>query len=92
MRKQIFRIVGMVGTFEFLNQIKKKGKCSYKDLPNITSTASKNTRLIQLKNLKLITHHFDRGEEKRLEWYEITEKGMKFLSILEQLDQLEDSC
>ena len=69
MKREIFRIVGLVGTFEYLKQIEEKERCSY-------------------KNLKLITHHFDRGKEKRIEWYEITEKGMKFLSILEQLDQL----
>ena len=88
MKREIFRIVGLVGTFEYLKQIEEKERCSYKDLPNITSSAAKNARLIQLKNLKLITHHFDRGKEKRIEWYEITEKGLKFLSILEQLDQL----
>ena len=75
-------------SFEILKQIKEKEKCSYKDLPCNTSISAKNTRLMQLENLKFITHHFDRGKEKRTEWYEITEKGIKFLSILEQLDQL----
>lgn len=88
MIKEIFHIVGLVGTFELLKQIKEKEKCSYMNLPDNMSGASKNKRLSQLTNLKLTTHHFERGKDKRIEWYEITEKGRKFLSILEQLDQL----
>lgn len=90
MVKEIFRITGLVGTFEILKQIKEKQECSYKDLPASISVSSRNIRLIQLKNLNLITHYFDRGKEKRIEWYEITEKGIKFLSLLEQLDKLGD--
>ena len=90
MIKEIFHIVGLVGTFEILKQIKEKERCNYINLPENISGGSKNTRLSQLLNLKLITHHFKRGEEKRIEWHEITEKGIKFLSILEQLDQLSD--
>ena len=88
MIKGIFRVVGLVGTYEILKQLKEKERCSYIELPDTMSTASRNKRLIQLKSLKLITHHFERGT-KRIEWYEITEKGIKFLSLLEQIDKLE---
>ena len=90
MIKKIFRVVGLVGTYDILKQIKDKKRCSYIQLPETMSTASRNKRLIQLKSLKLITHHFERGKEKRIEWYEITDKGIKFLSHLEQIDQLGD--
>ena len=85
--KEIFRVVGLVGTYEILKKLKEKEMCSYIELPDTMSTASRNKRLIQLKSLKLITHHFKR-RNKRVEWYEITEKGIKFLSLLEQIDQL----
>ena len=53
------------------------------------SISSKNTRLIQMLSLKLITHHLDK-ETKRVEWYEITEKGIKFLYHLEEIGKLGD--
>lgn len=90
MIKEIFHVVGLVGTFEILKQIKEKGRCSYINLPDSMSGGSKNRRLAQLLNLGLIEHFFERGEVRRIEWYEITEKGIKFLSLLEQLDQLGD--
>ena len=89
MIKGIFRVVGLVGTYDILKQLKDKKRCSYIQLPDTMSMASRNKRLIQLKSLKLITHHFERGN-KRVEWYEITEKGLKFLSHLEQIDKLGD--
>ena len=87
--KALFQLVGFVGTYEILKRIKDIGKCSYKGLPDTMCISSKNARLIQMKSLKLITHHFERGN-KRVEWYEITEKGIKFLFHLEQIDQLGD--
>ena len=89
MIKEIFKVVGLVGTYEILKQIKEKERCSYINLPENMSGGSKNTRLKQLLSLKLITHHFERVNEKRVEWYEITDKGIKFLSLLEQLAQLD---
>ena len=53
--KEIFRIVGLVGTYEILKRMKERERCSYVDLPDIISTATLNTRLIQLKSLRLIT-------------------------------------
>ena len=85
--KALFRLTGFVGTYEILKRIKDIGKCSYKDLPDTMCISSKNARIKEFLNQKLITHHFDRGN-KRIEWYEITEKGIKFLSILELLDEL----
>ena len=90
MIKEIFRIVGLVGTYDILKRIKEKERCSYIDFPDNMSGGSKNTRIIKFLSLKLITHHFERGKEKRVEWYEITEKGMNFLSLLDQMDQLGD--
>ena len=87
MIKEIFRVVGLVGTYEILKRIKEKERCSYVDLPDTMSGGSKNTRIKKFLSLKLITHHFER-EEKRIEWYEITEKGIKFLSLLEEMDKL----
>jgi len=88
--KEIFRVVGLVGTYEILKRIKEKERCSYVDLPDTMSGGSKNTRIKKFLSLKLITHHFERGKEKRIEWYEITEKGIKFLSLLEGIDKLGD--
>ena len=89
MIKEIFHVVGLVGTYEILKQLKEKERCSYIELPDTISMASRNTRLIQLLNLKLITHHFERNKEKRVEWYEITEKGIKFLYHLEEIGKLD---
>ena len=86
--KKLFQLVGFVGTYEVLKCIKDIGKCSYKDLPDTMCISSKNARIKEFLNQKLITHHFNRGN-KRIEWYEITQKGIKFLSILELLDKLD---
>ena len=88
--KGIFKVVSCVGTYDILRRIKERGKCRYRELPDNMSIDSRNKRLIQMKSLKLITHHFERGKEKRIEWYEITDKGIKFLSLLGEIDELGD--
>jgi DNA-binding HxlR family transcriptional regulator len=86
--EEFYKILGLKGTVKILKFLNKHGKAEYIDLSSIISYTSLNTRLMQLETLNLIEHHFDRGKEKREEWYELTEKGEKLILIFDQLEQL----
>lgn len=86
--EEFYEILGLKGTVNILKYINEHGKARYIDLSSIISYASLNTRLTQLETLNLIEHHFDRGKEKREEWYELTEKGKKIILIFNQLEEI----
>jgi predicted transcriptional regulator len=89
MKKTIHQVLGLAGTVEILKCISEHEKCKYIDLASITGYGTLNTRLVQLTSFKLIKHNIKRDKNGRREWYEITEKGKKFVKILEQLEQLD---
>lgn len=85
--QELLRLLGLKGTVDVLRLI-GKGKTQYKDLISIDiSISTPNERLKQLLSSLLIEHHLKRTDKKE-EWYEITEKGKRFVKILEQLEKL----
>jgi DNA-binding HxlR family transcriptional regulator len=86
--EEFYRILGLKGTVNIIKYLSKHGKARYIDLSSLISYASLNTRLMQLETLNLIEHHFDRGKEKREEWYELTEKGKKLILIFNHLEEI----
>ena len=88
--EEFYKILGLRGTVKILKYLNEQGKARYIDLSFIISYASLNTRLTQLETLNIIEHHFNRGKEKREEWYELTEKGKKLILIFNQLEEIID--
>ncbi|MBU7047517.1 MAG: winged helix-turn-helix transcriptional regulator [Theionarchaea archaeon] len=86
--EEFYKILGLRGTVKILKYLNEQGKARYIDLSFIISYASLNTRLTQLETLNIIEHHFNRGKEKREEWYELTEKGKKLILIFDQLEEI----
>jgi DNA-binding HxlR family transcriptional regulator len=86
--EEFYKILGLKGTVRILKYLSENRKTKYLDLSSLISYVSLNKRLMQLEKLNLIENHFDRGKEKREEWYEITEKGKKLVTIFEQLEQI----
>jgi DNA-binding HxlR family transcriptional regulator len=86
--EEFYRILGLRRTVKILKYLNEYGKARYIDLSTIISFASLNIRLTQLESLNLIGHHFNRGKEKREEWYELTEKGKKLILIFNQLEEI----
>ena len=84
----LYKILGLKGTIKILKYSNEHEKARYIDLSSIISFASLNTRLTQLETLNIIEHHFNRGKEKREEWYELTEKGKKLILIFNQLEEI----
>lgn len=82
-------IAGKVATREIMEAVVELGRVQYKDLTKFASVSSINQRLRELENCGLIEHHISR-EEKRVEWYTPTEKGMKFTKQLEEMDELDE--
>ncbi len=84
---KFLKILSLEATFAILEYLNDHGESRYKDLECLTSTYSLSTRLKQLLKYNLIEHHFEK-EETRTEWYTITEKGRKALTILKLVGEL----
>ena len=69
--QEFYKILGLKGAINILKFIKEHRRARYIDLSPIISYASLNTRLTQLEALNIIEHHFNKGKEKREEWYEL---------------------
>ncbi len=78
---RLLKILWLKGTFGILQYLVDHGKSQYRDLEPLASTYTLSTRLGQLLEYGLIEHHFEK-EERRTEWYEITEKGRKVLESM----------
>ena len=81
---ELFQLLGSKGTRKILQYLFKHGKAQYKDLDLDISVPTVSTRLLKLLEFSLIEHHLQK-EPSRVEWYEITEKGRKILTYLEEL-------
>ena len=86
--EEFYKVLGLKGTVNILKFLYEHEKLRYIDLSSIISYASLNTRLMQLENLNLIEHHFNRGKERREEWYELTERGKKLILIFDQVEEI----
>ncbi len=84
---KFLKMLSLEAAFEILEYLNDHGESRYKDLEHLTSTYSLSTRLKQLLKYNLIEHHFEK-EETRTEWYTITEKGRKALTILNLVEEL----
>ncbi len=83
----LFRIFRMKAGIEILRFVAEHGTAQYKQLQQFVSVHTLNARLRDLRNLNLIKHRFIR-EEIRKEWYEPTEKGMKIVKCLDELEKI----
>lgn len=72
------KIMCSKGCWEILNLLAQKGKARYKDFRPFASTYALNEGLKELRKRGLIQHCFVK-EERRKEWYELTEKGKKIV-------------
>lgn len=75
------------GTGEILELLAQEGIGRYRDFTQFASTHTINGRLKYLLRCGFIQHHFTK-DDKRKEWYTITEKGRKALNILKELNRL----
>jgi DNA-binding HxlR family transcriptional regulator len=75
------------GTKEILELLAREGIGRYKDFTQFASTHTINGRLKYLLHHGFIQHHFTK-DDKRKEWYTITEKGRKTLKVLNDLERL----
>ena len=84
--KELLRVLGFTATIDILNSI-KEGKNQYKHFIPFASIATLNKRTKQLINLGIIEHHLTR-EDKRREWYTLTEKGEKVIEVIMKLEKV----
>ena len=84
---QILKIVGAKNTIDILRELKEHGWRQYKDLNKSINCCTLNERLKQLLDLHLIEHFSNERKRKvkRIEWYELTEKGKKILQHVEEM-------
>ena len=83
--KELLRVLGFTATIDILNSI-EEGKNQYKHFIPFASIATLNKRMKQLMNLGIIEHHLTR-EDKRREWYTLTEKGKRALKIIKEIEK-----
>lgn len=82
----LLRLVGLKGTIAILRLLSEHS-LQYKHLRKLMDTCTLNKRVKQLSDCNLVTHHTDK-KSVRKEWYEITDKGIEVLQILEDIVQL----
>jgi DNA-binding HxlR family transcriptional regulator len=82
--KEFYRVLGFTATTEILKCI-AEGKDQYKDF-DFASVSTINTRLSQLLDLGLVEHYLVK-EDKRKEWYRLTEMGKNVVIGIQYLDK-----
>jgi DNA-binding HxlR family transcriptional regulator len=82
--REVYKILGLTATVEILKSI-EKGKTQYRNF-DFASVSTINTRIRQLLDLNFIEHHIVK-EDKRKEWYTLTEKGKKVVKGIKYLDK-----
>lgn len=86
-RELFFKMLGSKAAVEILQVFSTQEKVRYKDLLGLVNTHTLNARIRDFLSYGLIEHHITR-EETRKEWYELTEKGMRVLEILNELAEI----
>ena len=79
--KDFLKMIGVTGTKRILDFLDQHDKTQYKDLAEFMNTHTLNARLRELLRYDLIEHHIIR-DERKAEWYVITEKGRTVLYLL----------
>ena len=80
--------LGLKGSIKILKYLKENGKGQYKNLLELDLIVSTlNWRVRKLIGLGLISHNITLIE-KRVEWYELTDKGKKVLNLVQKLEKV----
>jgi DNA-binding HxlR family transcriptional regulator len=85
--EELLGLIGAKYTKDIMEYLETFKKAHYMDMAALMSTGTLNKRIIRLIRFKLIRHHLER-RGKRIEWYEITEKGRRFLQSLRDIISL----
>jgi DNA-binding HxlR family transcriptional regulator len=83
--EEILKVIGSTGTIYILKYLNVHTETQFKELISTISAPAISARLKQLRNLKLVEHHFERLEIRK-EWYTITEKGERVLQLIRKLE------
>jgi DNA-binding HxlR family transcriptional regulator len=83
--EEFFRVLGLRATRDILHTI-HEGNNQYKDFMKFGCISTINLRPKQLESLGIIEHNLTR-EEKRREWYTLTEKGERVMKVIIELEK-----
>ena len=81
---EFLKMIGSTGTKKILELIYEHGTAQYKDFQPFMNAHTLNRRLRELLICGLLEHHIKK-EEKRMEWYNITERGKKIAELLGEI-------
>ena len=84
--KEFFKLLGLSGAKDILFYLNKHDQGQYENFNFLVSTSTLNTRLSQLLEFGLISHHLTREDAE--EWYEITDTGRKVVEHLKRLIEI----
>ena len=84
--RKFLRVLGFTATVDILNSI-EEGKNQYKHFIPFASISTLNERVKQLEALGIIEHHLVR-EDKRREWYKLTQKGEEVVKVITELEKV----
>jgi DNA-binding HxlR family transcriptional regulator len=87
--EELLKIIGSTGTKQILEYIDEHGTARYRDLHPSLNSHTLNSRLRDFLLLGLVEHHIEK-KEKRIEWYNITEKGKKVAQLMRDVITLMD--
>ena len=82
--KDFLKLIGLTGTIFIFRYLNEHDSGQYKDLQEYMNTHSLNERIRSLLHFNLIEHHYVRDEKKK-EWYTLTENGRKVLMLMEEM-------
>ena len=81
---EFLKIIGLTGTKKILDFIHEHSTAQYKDFQPFMNAHTLNRRLRELLIFGLLEHHIEK-EEKRMEWYTLTERGKKVAELLKEI-------
>jgi DNA-binding HxlR family transcriptional regulator len=82
--EEFLNMIGSTGTKQILDFICEHSTAQYKDMRPFMNAHTLNRRLRELLIYGLLEHHIKK-EEKRMEWYTLTEKGKKLVKLLREI-------
>ena len=83
--KEFFKVLGSAAARDILTSI-HEGNNQHKDFLKFGCISTINQRTKQLESLDIIEHHLGR-EEKRREWYTLTERGERVVKGITGLEK-----
>jgi DNA-binding HxlR family transcriptional regulator len=81
---EFLKMIGLTGTKRILDFIYEHSTAQYKDFQPFMNAHTLNRRLRELLIFGLLEHHIKK-EEKRTEWYTLTERGKKVAELLKEI-------